>query len=99
MPPLPLPLLTSPSLPFPCGRVNRWGSETFTHYMDLYFSPEAPAAGVLLTSAYELFRSPEPDPDWAAVVPCFRHLSPSELAGYDPTGLHTHGIAYDTITA
>lgn len=80
-------------------RVNRWGKETFDHYMSIYFSPEAPAAGVLYTSAYEMYRHPTPDPEWKDVVPSFRHLTEKELAALDPTGQHTCGIAYDTIIA
>lgn len=81
----------------PCRRVNRWGRATLEHYLSVYFSADAPAAGVLMVPAYELFRGPQPDPAWCAVVPHFRHLSRRELDLYDPTGRHTFGYAYDTI--
>jgi D-amino-acid oxidase len=40
-----------------------------------------------------------PDPDWASVVPSYRHLSTADLAALDPTQSYTHGFAYDTIIA
>ena len=79
--------------------VNRWGKEGLEHYMKIYLSPDAPEAGILLTSAYELYQKKEEDPQWKDVVPGFRHLSQSEIAFYDPSGTHEHGIAYDTIIA
>ena len=56
----------------------------------------APPAGTILTSAYQLFKQPLPDPEWATVVPHFRHLSDRERAAYDPEGTHTHGWFYTT---
>jgi len=67
--------------------------------MGIYFSNDAPVAGILFTSAYELFRREEPDPEWRDVVPSFRHLGAEELKALDPTGEHVDGIAYDTIVA
>ncbi|PSC73607.1 D-aspartate oxidase [Micractinium conductrix] len=80
----------------PPALANRWGADTFDHYMSLYQSAEAPAAGTILTSAYQLFKERVPDPEWAAVVPHFRHLSERELAAYDPEGTHCHGWFYTT---
>lgn len=77
--------------------VNRWGGDTFQHYLELYMSTEAPEAGVQLTSAYQLWREHEPDPSWADLVPHFRHLSPKELAAFDPSASHSHGWFYTTI--
>jgi hypothetical protein len=53
-------------------------------------------AGTILTSAYQLFKEPVPDPQWAAVVPHFRHLTERERAAYDPEGAATHGWFYTT---
>ncbi len=53
-------------------------------------------AGVMLTSAYQLWREAVPDPDWAGVVPHFRHLTPRELELYDPAASHAHGWFYTT---
>ncbi|KAI3427267.1 hypothetical protein D9Q98_007199 [Chlorella vulgaris] len=80
----------------PPDLVNRWGQDTFDHYMQLYQSVEAPEAGTILTSAYQLFKEPVPDPQWAAVVPHFRHLTERERAAYDPEGAATHGWFYTT---
>jgi glycine/D-amino acid oxidase-like deaminating enzyme len=65
-------------------RINRWGAETFQHYLNVYHSPAAAAAGVLLTPAYELFPAEVPDPAWAPVVLGFRRLAPAEIAALDP---------------
>eukprot|EP00887_Chlorella_sp_A99_P007145 scaffold2.g7145.t1 len=73
------------------------GKRTFDHYMELYRSPDAGTAGVILTSAYQLWRSPQPDPVWRDIVPHFHHLSEQELKAYDPTGLHTSGWGYVTV--
>ncbi|KAL4425123.1 hypothetical protein ABPG77_008228 [Micractinium sp. CCAP 211/92] len=85
----------------PAEAVNRWGGETFQHYKQLYQSAEAAAAGkclpgTILTSAYQLLLERAPDPSWAGIVPGFRHLTPGELAAYDPEGLHSHGWFYTT---
>lgn len=77
--------------------VNRWGCDTLDHYLALYQSPEAPAAGAVLTSAYQLFRQPVPDPEWAQVVPHFRHMSERERQVLDPEGSHSHGWFYTTV--
>eukprot|EP00890_Picochlorum_soloecismus_P006657 jgi/Picsp_1/816/NSC_04305-R1_d-aspartate oxidase len=78
---------------------NRWGKETLDHYMSLFLSPDAEKAGIILTSAYELYEKKEEEPEWAHIVPGFRHLTPEEIHFYDPSGRHVHGIAYDTIIA
>ncbi|KAL4447951.1 hypothetical protein ABPG75_005170 [Micractinium tetrahymenae] len=80
----------------PAEAVNRWGGETFRHYMQLYQSADAAAAGTILTSAYQLLLERGPDPSWAGIVPGFRHLTPGELAAYDPEGVHVHGWFYTT---
>lgn len=81
------------------GDIHRWGSETFDHYMKLSQTSEAPRAGIMRAPAYELYREPVPDPDWAAIVPGFRHLSQKELQLYDPQGEATFGFAFETIIA
>lgn len=83
----------------PSDLTNRWGKETLDHYMSLFLSPDAEQAGIILTSAYELYEKKEEDPEWSNVVPGFRHLTPEEIHFYDPTGRHVYGIAYDTIIA
>lgn len=80
-------------------RTNRWGKETLEHYMKLFLSEDAERAGILLTSAYELFEKQKEDPSWKDIVPCFRHLTKDEIHFYDPSGRHIDGIAYDTIIA
>lgn len=40
---------------------------------------------------------PHPNPSWADLVPHFRHLSPKELAAFDPSASHSHGWFYTTI--
>jgi len=78
--------------------VNRWGKETLDHYMDIYLSGRAPEAGILLSSAYELFEEPLDElPAWADVVPAFRRLTPADISFYDPSGRHVDGYSYDTI--
>lgn len=77
--------------------VNRWGKETLDHYMDIYLSDQAKEAGVLLTSAYELFEEETEEPAWKTVVPGFRRLTPEEIFFYDPSGRHVYGYAYETI--
>jgi D-amino-acid oxidase len=80
--------------------VNRWGKETLDHYMDIYLSGRAPEAGILLSSAYELFEEPLDElPAWADVVPAFRRLTPADISFYDPSGRHVDGYSYDTIIA
>lgn len=83
----------------PDSLVNAWGKETLDHYMGIYLSPDAPKAGIVLTSAYELFQEKVDDPAWATLVPQFRHLTEEEIAFYDHSGTHVHGIAYTTIIA
>lgn len=85
-----------PRLSIP-SRVNAWGQKTLDHYLGLYFSPEAPQSGVILTSAYQLWKDPIPDPEWSSVVPHFRHLTAKELALYDRSGTHSHGWFYQTV--
>lgn len=77
--------------------VNSWGTDTFNHYMDLYNSPQAPKAGVMLTSAYQLWREEHPDPEWASVVPHFRRMTTKELRLYDASGVYTNGWFYTTM--
>ena len=77
--------------------VQRWGQATLDHYLQLYQSPQAAAAGTILTAAYQLWRRPVPDPDWAAAVPHFRLLTGRELAAYDVEGTHAHGWSYTTV--
>lgn len=80
--------------------VNRWGKETLEHYMGIYLSGRAPEAGILLSSAYELFEEPLDElPAWADVVPAFRRLTPADISFYDPSGRHVDGYSYDTIIA
>jgi len=83
----------------PADVTNRWGKETLDHYMSLFLSPDAEKAGIILTSAYELYEKKEEDPEWSHIVPGFRHLTPEEIRFYDPSGRHVYGIAYDTIIA
>ena len=78
--------------------VNRWGKETLDHYMQIYLSGAAPEAGILLSSAYELFEEPLAMlPAWRDVVPAFRRLTPVDIQFYDPSGRHVDGYSYDTI--
>jgi len=78
--------------------VNRWGRETLDHYMQIYLSGAAPDAGILLSSAYELFEEPLATlPVWRDVVPAFRRLTPADIQFYDPSGRHVDGYSYDTI--
>eukprot|EP00889_Picochlorum_renovo_P004092 jgi/Picre1/31122/NNA_006476.t1 len=70
----------------PDSLVNAWGKETLDHYMGIYLSPDAPKAGIVLTSAYELFQEKVDDPAWATLVPQFRHLTEEEIAFYDHSG-------------
>lgn len=79
--------------------MNKWGKDTFNHYLDIYNSPDAPIAGVFLCPAYELYHEAVPDPDWKDVVPSFRHLTTSDLEVYDPTQSYSYGFAYDTMIA
>lgn len=51
----------------------------------------------MLTSAYQLWGEQVPDPEWAQVVPHFRHLTPRELQLYDPSHTHSHGWFYTTV--
>jgi D-amino-acid oxidase len=79
--------------------VNKWGSDTFNHYLDIFNSIDAVTAGIFLCPAYEMFHEPVPDPDWSTIVPSFRHLSPADLAMYDTQKIYKYGFAYDTIIA
>lgn len=81
------------------SRVNKWGSDTFQHYLDIFNSPDAATAGIFMCPAYELYHEPVPDPDWSIVVPSYRHLSTTDLAMYDPQKIYKYGFAYDTIIA
>jgi glycine/D-amino acid oxidase-like deaminating enzyme len=80
--------------------VNRWGKETLDHYMELFLSPDAASAGIILTSAYELFEDRvEQDPSWSTVVPSYHRLTDREIAFYDPSGRHVDGYGYETVIA
>ena len=75
--------------------VNRWGKETLDHYMEIYLSGKAPEAGILLSSAYELFEEPLDElPAWSDVVPAFRRLTQADIAFYDPSRRHVDGYRY-----
>ena len=63
----------------PAEDIVRWGQRTFDHYMELVRSPDAGAAGVIMTSSYQLWAEPVPDPLWKEIVPNFRHLTQKEL--------------------
>lgn len=83
----------------PAALVARWGAATLEHYLRLHASPEAAPAGVMLTSAFQLWSgdAATPVPDWAGVVPHFRHLSAAEVARHGRAGVDTHGWSYTTV--
>ncbi|KAL4531492.1 hypothetical protein Ndes2526B_g04395 [Nannochloris sp. 'desiccata'] len=80
-------------------KVNKWGTDTFQHYLEIFNSQDAATAGIFLCPAYELYHEPVPDPAWSTTVPSYRHLSSTDLAMYDPQKIYNYGFAYDTIIA
>ncbi|KAL6759933.1 hypothetical protein V8C86DRAFT_1199542 [Haematococcus lacustris] len=60
--------------------VDRWGQATYEHLMQLFHSPDADEAGVMLLPAHWLHGSPQPAPSWSSFLHGWRALTLQELA-------------------
>ncbi|XP_029972834.1 D-aspartate oxidase [Salarias fasciatus] len=80
----------------PLERQRRWFKDSFDHLLALAQSEEAPEAGVMMSSGYQIFREPPADknPLWSEFAIGFREMSDSELKRFPE---HTFGQALTTV--
>mmetsp|Transcript_2223 Transcript_2223/g.5901 ORF Transcript_2223/g.5901 Transcript_2223/m.5901 type:complete len:426 (-) Transcript_2223:578-1855(-) len=73
----------------------RWGSATFEHLMRLFYTADAPRAGVFLSYAHHVLSEPEPPPAWTNIVHSFGPMDPKHLALLPAR--YKHGYSYGTV--
>ncbi|XP_036448671.1 D-aspartate oxidase isoform X2 [Colossoma macropomum] len=80
----------------PVERQRRWFKQTFDHLLSIVESPEAPEAGVYLSSGYHIFKEvpTDPNPYWTDFVFGFRTMTVHEMKRFPK---HTFGQAFTTI--
>jgi len=85
----------------PEEKVNVWSKTTFNHFMDVYNSADAGAAGVQLVTAYQLYRDGEfkNDPFWKDIVHNYQQLSAEELAEMKVPKIYTKAMTFGTFVA
>lgn len=75
--------------------INRWGGDTFDHLMGLFYSRDAPRAGVFLAYSHHILSEPEAPPAWSGVVHNFGPMDPKHLARLPER--YTHGFSYGNV--
>ncbi|XP_017555411.1 D-aspartate oxidase-like [Pygocentrus nattereri] len=80
----------------PLERQRYWFKETFDHLQALVESPEAPEAGVYLSSGYHVFKDvpADPKPYWSDYVFGFRFMTDREMKRFPN---HKFGQAFTSI--
>jgi hypothetical protein len=83
----------------PADKISYWGGIAYSHFMDLFVSPDAGRAGVNLIPAYALFEEHEnaEHPSWTAVVAGMRDLCQSELRQMRLPNKYTKGYTFTTL--
>ncbi|XP_072546465.1 D-aspartate oxidase-like [Salminus brasiliensis] len=80
----------------PLDRQRRWFKETFDHLQGIIESPEAPEAGVFLSSGYHIFKEvpSDPKPLWSEYVFGFRFMTDREMKRFPN---HKFGQAFTSL--
>lgn len=80
----------------PVERQRRWFKDSFSHLLSIVHSAEAPHAGVMLSSGYQIFRNVPAArrPFWSDLVIGFREMSELELQRFPE---HSFGQAFTTL--
>ncbi|XP_072313082.1 D-aspartate oxidase [Eucyclogobius newberryi] len=80
----------------PLERQRRWFRDSFRHLLDIAHSPQAPNAGVMLSSGCQIFKQVPmvTRPFWSDLVIGFREMSRSELQRFPE---HKFGQFFTTI--
>jgi hypothetical protein len=79
--------------------INRWGSATFDHLLELALSDEASESGVFFTTCHALFQKRLPDPPgWRHIARNWRRMSTDDFQRMGHAGT-LGGWAFETLVA